>query len=279
MNRHGQLSAKHSKTASQGLVEAQKGGNMAVTITVANRKGGAGKTTTAHAIGSGLHHKGNRVLFVDLDSQMNLTFVTGAEIGTASAMDVCNGSAKAAEAIVKTETGDLIPATTDLALADKELSDPQQLKKALDPIRQQYDYIVIDCPAQLGILTTMAMTASDWLIITTNADRLSLQGIGLLNETIQTVKTYCNPDLKIAGVVLTRYDGRSNLSKDMKVNAGKVAEALQSKLFQTVIRECTAVKEAADYQTDIYTYSPRSNAAKDYAILLSEILSEITEGR
>lgn len=251
---------------------------MSVILTIANRKGGSGKTTTAHAIGAGLHHKGNRVLYIDLDSQMNLTFVTGAEIGTASAMDVCTGEATAAEAITQTETGDIIPATMDLALADDEIKGKDReyiLAKALEPVRDQYDYIVIDLPAQLGIVTTMALTASDWLIIPTNPDTMNLKGIGQINQTIQAVKQYSNPDLKIAGVVLTRYDGRSNFTKDMRTNAGAIAEALDTRLFHTVIRECTKLKEAADFQTDIYTFSPRSNAAKDYAMLLAEILEAI----
>lgn len=243
-------------------------------ITIASRKGGTGKSTTASAIANGLRIKGRRVLLVDLDSQANLTYTTGAQGGGITALEVLTGTATAAEAIQHTEQADIIPAGQQLAAADLLLTDigkEYRLREALEPIRGQYDYIIIDTPAGLGIGTTNALTASDGVIIPVTADMYSLQGCRILEESIRSVKKYCNPDLKIDGLLITRYSGRANLSKAMKNSAEEIAADMSTKVYSHPIRECVAIKEAAALRQGVFDYAPKSNAAKDYAALINEI--------
>ena len=243
------------------------------TISIVNRKGGVGKTATAHALGAGLSLKGYRVLFIDLDSQCNLSFDLGAKTAPLTALEVLTGSAKAEEAIQHTPGGDIIAGSPALAGADMTIEGTgkeYRLKEALEPL--QYDFIIIDTPPALGVLTINALTASDRAIIPAQAEVYSLQGIGLLYEAIQAVKKYTNKSLIVEGVLITRYNGRAILSKDMKSNLEEIAQSLNTKVFQTPIRECISIKEAQAMQTDIFSYAPRSNASADYKALVEEIL-------
>lgn len=238
-----------------------------------NRKGGVGKTATAHALGAGLSLRGYRVLFIDLDSQCNLSFDLGAKTAPLTALEVLTGSAKAEEAIQHTPGGDIIAGSPALAGADMTIEGTgkeYRLKEALEPL--QYDFIIIDTPPALGVLTINALTASDRAIIPAQAEVYSLQGIGLLYEAIQAVKKYTNKSLIVEGVLITRYNGRAILSKDMKSNLEEIAQSLNTKVFQTPIRECISIKEAQAMQSDIFSYAPRSNASADYKALVEEIL-------
>lgn len=251
-------------------------------ISIVNRRGGVGKTATAHAIGAGLSHRGYKVLFIDLDSQSNLTFDTGATTSDKTSLELLQGTATATDAIQSTPIGNIIPASQNLALADMLLQDTgkeYKLKEAIAPIKRKYDYIIIDTPPALGIITTNALTASDTVIIPAQAEIHSIQGIALLNEAITAVKKYTNPALKIAGIVITRYNGRAILSKDMKENLYRTAELLKTKVFSTPIRECIAVKEAQALRQDIFTYAPRSNATKDYNAVIDELLGGKVNGK
>lgn len=240
-------------------------------IAVVNRKGGVGKTATAQALGAGLIRKKKKVLYIDLDSQTNLTYGLGASINGLTSMEVLTGEAMAQEAIQKTEQGDVIAGTEALAGADAIIDGTgkeYRLKEAIDGL--QYDYIIIDTPAQLGTLTINALTAANSVVIPVQADLFSLQGIGQLNKAIDAVKKYCNKDLTIRGILITRYNGRAVISKDMQANLQEVAEQLNTRLYSTPIRECISIKEAQTRQTDIYSYAPRSNAAKDYEAFIKE---------
>lgn len=244
-------------------------------ITLANRRGGVGKTATAHALGAGLMRKGFRVLFVDLDSQCNLTYDLRAEAENFSSLDVIEGKATAKEAIIATPRGEVIPATASLATADKVIDGigkEYRLRDALEPIKRKYDYIIVDTPPALGVLTVNALTASNKVIIPAQAEIHSLQGIEQLYGTIGAIQHFTNRDLKIEGILLTRYVARSVISKDMRSNLEEVAQIIDSKVFKTAIRECTAIKEAQATQTDIYDYSPKSNASKDYEAFIEEFL-------
>lgn len=244
-------------------------------IAIVNRKGGVGKTATAHAVGTGLQRKGYKILFIDLDSQCNLTYDTGATDTQLTSMDILTGTATAEEAIQHTESGDIIPASESLAVADTAIDGTgkeHRLQEALDPIRGSYDYIIIDTPPALGVLTVNALTASDSIIIPAQAEVHSLQGIANLYKTIQAVQKYTNPKLKVKGILITRYRGRAILSKDMRENLENVASQLNTKVFSTPIRECIAIAEAEASQRDIYSYSSRSNAKADYEALIAEIL-------
>lgn len=250
---------------------------MTTIVAIANRKGGVGKTATAHALGAGLIRRGYRVLFVDLDSQSNLTNALGVdtqEVG-ASSLDVLEGSSTASEAILQTEGGDLLPASPDLAKADRIIEgvgSEYKLREALQTVARRYDYIVIDTPPALGILTVNALTASNKVIIPAQADLYSLQGLEQLYGTIGVVRQFTNKKLRIEGVLLTRYVGRSIISKDMRDNFESVAREIGSKVFSTPIREGVAVKEAQATQTNLYTYAPKSNPARDYEAFVNEFL-------
>lgn len=240
-------------------------------IAIVNRKGGVGKTATAQALGAGLAHKKKKVLYIDLDSQTNLSYGLGADPSGLSSMDVLTGEATAEEAIQHTPQGDIIPGAEALAGADAIIDGTgkeYRLKEAIEGLK--YDYIIIDTPAQLGTLTVNALTASNSLIIPVQAEVYSLQGIGQLNKTIEAVKKYCNKDLYIRGILITRYNGRAIISKDMQANLQEVAERLNTRLYSTPIRECVSIKEAQATQQDIYSYAPRSNAAKDYEAFIKE---------
>lgn len=240
-------------------------------IAIVNRKGGVGKTATAQALGAGLIKKGCSVLYIDLDSQTNLTYGLGADAGGLSSMDVLAGDATAQEAIQHTQQGGVIAGAEALAGADAAIDGTgkeYRLKEALEGL--QYDYCIIDTPAALGTLTVNALTAADSVIIPVQAEVYSLQGIGQLSKTIETVKKYCNRNLYIRGILITRYNGRAIISRDMQANLEDAAQQLKTRLYSTPIRECVSIKEAQASQQDIYSYAPRSNAAKDYAAFIEE---------
>lgn len=244
-------------------------------IAIINQKGGVGKSTTANAIGAGLSLKGWKVLYIDLDAQGNLSYTLGAGGAGLSALDVLNKSASAQQAIQQTRQGDIIPASLALAGADTIITavgKEYRLKEAIDPIEENYDYIIIDTPPALGILTINALTACTGAIIPAQADIYSLQGISQLHSTIQTVRKYCNPQLTIKGIVLTRYSPRAILSREVAEMIEETAEQFNTKLYKTAIRENIAVKEAQARQQDIFSYSPKSNAAEDYKTLVEEII-------
>ena len=246
-------------------------------IAVINQKGGVGKSTTSNAIGAGLFQRGYKVLFIDLDAQGNLSYSMKCENKPLSSLEVLTGTATAREATLTTPQGDIIPASPALASADTIITDTgreYRLKEALEPLKEVYDYIIIDTPPALGTLTINALTACDSVIIPAQADIYSLQGIGQLNQTIQTVKRYCNKGLTIKGIVITRYSPRAVLTRDMTDLLEDTAEQLNTKVFTSRIRECIALKEAQASQTDIFTYNPRSNAGIDYKALLEEMIGE-----
>ena len=197
-------------------------------------------------------------------------------------MDILTGSAAADQTIIQTPQGDIIPASPALAGADiviTETGKEFRLKEALAPLSGKYDFAIIDTPPALGTITTNALTAACAAIIPAQAEIHSLQGIGLLNETLTAVKKYTNPALIVDGILLTRYNGRAVISKDMRDNLEAAAAALQTRLYKTPIRECVSIKEAQARQQDIFSYAPRSNAAKDYAAFIDEFLQGRKDGK
>lgn len=244
---------------------------------IINQKGGVGKSTTALAIGAGLSLKGFSVLYVDLDAQGNLSYTMGATTRGYNAMGVLQRPETVTGEIQHTEQGDIIASSPYLAGADTTITETgkeYRLREALDRISGRYDYCIIDTPPALGILTINALTACSGAIIPAQADIYSLQGIGQLNSTIETVKRYCNKDLSIRGIVLTRYNSRSIISREVAEMLDQTAEQIQTKLYKAKIRECTAIKEAQATKQNIFLYAPKSNATADYKALVDEILAE-----
>jgi len=248
---------------------------MSKALAIINQKGGVGKSTTALAIGAGLSLKGYSVLFIDLDAQGNLSYTLGATTKGYNALGVLRRPETAKEEIQHTEQGDIIASSPKLAGADKLLEETgkeYRLKEALDSLQGAYDYIIVDTPPALGILTINALTACTGAIIPAQADIYSLQGIGQLNSTIETVKKYCNPSLSIMGIVITRFNGRSIIRREVAEMLERTAEQLHTKLYTSKIRECTALVEAQATKQNIYSYAPRSNATADYKALVDEII-------
>lgn len=247
------------------------------TIAVINQKGGVGKSTTALAIGAGLISIGFRVLFIDLDAQGNLTYSLGVVAQKYNVLRALQSPQHAKEEIQHGAQGDILASSPSLSGADTLITQTgkeYRLKEALESLEGAYDYCVIDTPPALGILTVNALTACTGAIIPAQADVYSLQGISQLQGTIEAVRKYCNPNLTIMGIVLTRFNGRSIIRREVAQMLEQTAEQLHTKLYKARIRECTALVEAQAMRQSIYQYAPRSNAAADYRALVGEILGE-----
>ena len=247
-------------------------------ITITNQKGGTGKTTTVHALMSGLTRMKYKVLAVDLDPQCNLSFILQADPEKPTALGILTGEAKAKDTIQHTPSGDFIASSKRLANAEKLLDGvgrEYKLKKALATIKKDYDYILIDTPPALGILTLNALTACNSVIIPALADIFSLQGIERLSETIEPVREYTNKDITIDGILLTKYSGdRTTLNRNIRDIAAQTAKKLNTRLYKAAIREAVAVREAQACLQDIFTYAPKSKPAADYKSFIDEFIKQ-----
>ena len=244
-------------------------------IAVSNQKGGQGKTTTAQAIATGATMKGRRVLAVDLDPQSNLTFSMDGSAGTLGTYELLTGEATAEQAIQTTPQGDLIAASNELAQVDNKIKGDKQgrffaLEKALNPIKDRYDLIVIDCPPALNILLINALAAADRVIIPLTSDMYSLQGLYQLVQTINAVQQR-NPALQIGGALFIKHNRRTILSRDLSDVIADNCRDMGIPVYNTTIREAVAVREAQTYRQSIFEYAPKSKPAKDYLQLIEEI--------
>lgn len=249
---------------------------MPTTITaITNQKGGVGKTTTAAALLSCLSQRGARVLGVDLDPQGSLGFSLGLDIEHCSTIyDVFRGTAEPAAVIAQTETCDILPANILLSAAELEFNKPGReflLKTALSKIQDQYDFIIIDTPPALNILTVNAYVAADSLIIPMAPEVLSLLGVSQIKETIESVRSYYNSRLKVLGILLNRFNARLNLSREMLELAQQIAAQLNTKVFESKIRSSVSAAEAPAHGISVVDYAPRSKPALDFSALCDEI--------
>ena len=246
-------------------------------LAIINQKGGVGKSTTAQAIGQGLAEiYKKKVLFVDLDAQGNLSYSLDVQQSPLSVLDVLTGKEKTKDVIVRSSQGDILPSNIQLSGADlilTEMGKEYKLKEALEPVLNDYDYIILDTPPALGILTVNALTASTGVIIPAQADIYSLQGIGQLSRTFEAVRKYCNKNLELRGIVLTRYNKRAILSRDVADLIEETAKGLNTKVYKTQIREAIAIREAQIKRVSLFKYAPKSNASADYRNLIKEVIN------
>ncbi|WP_278848286.1 ParA family protein [Leuconostoc lactis] len=250
---------------------------MAQIIALANQKGGVGKTTTSVNLGAALAQAGQRVLLVDIDAQGNATSGSGIDKSELErdSYDVIVDGAPLHEVIVPTDNYDLVPATIQLSGAEIELADKKEreyrLKVALATVADDYDFILIDNPPALGLLTVNAFTAADAILIPVQTEFYALEGLGQLLNTIELVRQQFNPDLDIAGILLTMYDGRTNLAKQV---AEEVRNYFGDKVYETVIPRTVRLSEAPSYGQAIIDFDPRSVGAQVYTELAQEVLKQ-----
>lgn len=255
---------------------------MARIISVANQKGGVSKTTTAVNFGANLKFNfGKRVLLVDIDPQGNLTDNLGFDIDGSNQptiYEVLKDEVSISETILDYKGIDLVPADIALSSAEREFTQvgsEHRLKRVLQPIKENYDYIIIDCPPSLGMLTVNAFTVSDEIIIPVEAAYFSLKGLIKLSETIASVKEYTNDQLTIRGVLFTKYNKRFNISKEMKLTAGEISNVIGAEIFETFIRRTTIVDEAQAAGSDLINFQKASTAEDDYKAFTEEYLKKV----
>jgi len=246
-------------------------------IAVANQKGGVGKTTTAVSLASAVAESGHKVLLLDIDPQANATSGIGLDHTSAPGIyEVLVDGLSLTHAVMSTVQEDLlaVPSSIDLAGAEIELvtamSRETKLKMAVNEVRPFFDYVFIDCPPSLGLLTLNGLTASDELVIPVQCEFYALEGVSKLRETVDLVKTNLNPELEISGVLLTMYDGRAKLTEQV---ADEVRKSFEGKVFETVINRNVRLSEAPSHGLPINKYQPKSTGAQAYRAVAVELIA------
>lgn len=249
---------------------------MARTIAVTNQKGGVGKTTTCSAICGCLAQMGKRVLAVDLDPQGNLSFSLGVEADDSFTIyDVLKGNCELTDAVQQGGVCDVVPSNILLSGLELEMTGVGReyvLSEQLSTVKDNYDFIILDTPPALSVLTINAYTASDELVIPMLCEILSLQGIAQLKQTIFAVQRYYNKSLKVAGILLNKYNSHFMLTREVEELAAMIAEQLDSRIFKTRISASVAIAEAPAHGESIMTYSPKSKSAQEYKSFVKELI-------
>lgn len=248
-------------------------------ITIANQKGGVGKTSTAQTLACGLARKKYKVLAIDCDSQRNMSFTFNAMNNEKSVFNVLLQE-PIEEAIVKTnQKVDLIPSSEQLYVADSvfnQANDIYRLKMQLQKISNNYDYCIIDTPPTLNIITKNCLIASDSVIIPMHTDSFSMQGLSQLLATIEEAKAKQREqnlkEIKIEGILLTQFNGRTILNRTLSNQIEKISKQTGLRVFKTTIRNGIAIREAQNNQTNVFEMNPKSNVSKDYDSFIKEYL-------
>lgn len=251
---------------------------MATVISLLNHKGGVGKTTSAINIGAGLVELGKRVMLIDLDPQANLTLSLGISRQKYTIYESLRGESELVPYTVK-DGLDVVTSTLDLSGAEMELINEAGreyiLRELLAPLDDEYDYIIIDCPPSLGLLTLNALTSSRYVYIPLQTEFLALQGLAKIKQVIDKVKFRLNKKLEMGGVIATMYDQRKVLNRDV---VATILKYFGEKVFDTKIRDNVALAEAPAQRQDIFEYNKSSPGAKDYLSLSREIIERTTAG-
>lgn len=255
---------------------------MGRTIAIANQKGGVGKTTTAINLSACLAEKGKKVLAVDMDPQGNMTSGLGVDKDSVenTIYNLIIGESKMEEVLIKDvlENLDIIPTNIDLSGAEIELLDVEEkeyiVRNEIDKIKDNYDFIIIDCPPSLSMLTINAMTTADSVLVPIQCEYYALEGLSQLIHTVELVRDRLNPKITIEGVVFTMYDARTNLSLQVVEN---VKDNLEQTIYKTIIPRNIRLAEAPSYGIPINKYDPKSAGAESYLKLADEVIDKENE--
>jgi chromosome partitioning protein len=251
---------------------------MGKTIVFANQKGGVGKTTTAANLGSYIAEAGKKVLLIDFDPQGNLSSSVGAKNTLPGIYEAINGKAALKDVILSTPVKNLFVAASSINLtgANIELVDKEDrafyLKKVIETVKADYDYIFIDCPPSLGILTLNGLAAADSVIIPLQCEYFALEGLSLLLETVKRIQSELNPKLEIGGILFTMFDSRTRLANDV---VQEVCGYFGKKVFTTIIPRNVRLSEAPSHSVPINLYDPACVGAKSYKKLAEEVLERV----
>jgi chromosome partitioning protein len=251
-----------------------------ITIAISNKKGGVGKTTTAFNLAAGLRKKGYSVLAIDLDPQCSLTKLAGYNQEGPTSYGVLSREVKIDKAIFSLEFFDLIPASPSLATADQTLPEGvnklMRLREALlEDLEFDYDFVIMDNAPAVGVVTVNAYMAADYIVIPAEANEFSTDGIISVYESMLDIKKYVNQNIKIAGILLTRFKVNTTLNQEYNKIFQKIAKEMGTKIFPTPIRETTDLSALPSLHVPIWAYKPSSNGAHDYQAFVDDLLKVV----